>query len=137
MIGFISSATKTPMPLRFSTGQGIQQFTLGFSVSLNSADSNACLAIHGLGLIQVPRYRVEQELASGQLVEVPERYLPPSIPVYLLYPKGRQRTPRAQVFMEWAEQQFRRQLDDSNDRQICRNDRGFEASNWRTAGGHV
>jgi DNA-binding transcriptional LysR family regulator len=110
MIGFISSATKVPMPFVFSTPQGLTTVTLPVSVSVTSADTNACLAMHGLGMIQVPRYRVEQELASGQLVEVLRDFPPPPIPVYLLYPEGRQRTPRARAFMEWAEAQFHHQL---------------------------
>lgn len=108
MIGFISSATQVPMPFLFATPDGGEEVTLRLSVSVNAADSNACLAMHGLGLIQVPRYRVQQELKNGELVEVLAGFPPPSIPVYLLYPKGRQRTPRTRVFMEWAEAQFQR-----------------------------
>ncbi len=107
MIGFISSATKAPMPFLFTTPEGIEAVTLPFPVSVTTAASNACLAVHGMGLIQVPRYRVAHELRSGTLVEILTGFAPPAVPVYLLYPQGRQRAPRVKVFMEWAEAQFR------------------------------
>jgi len=110
MIGFISSATKAAMPLRFSTQEGIESMTLPFSVSVTAAASYACLATHGMGLLQVPRYGVATELHSGALVEVLPAFAPPPLPVYLLHPQGRQRVPRVKVFMEWAEGEFRSRL---------------------------
>lgn len=110
MIGFISSATNAPLPFRFTTGDGVQEVTLSVSVSVTAAATNACLAVHGLGMIQVPRYRVAHELATGQLVEVLAHLPPPPVPVYLLYPRGRHRSPRTRVFMEWAAAEFRDRL---------------------------
>jgi DNA-binding transcriptional LysR family regulator len=115
MIGFISSATKAPLPFLFMTAEGIKAVTLPVSVSVNAAATNACLAVHGLGMIQVPRYRVAHELTTGKLVEILADFPPPPIPVYLLYPAGRQRTPRTRVFMEWAEAEFRRRSSEMMD----------------------
>jgi DNA-binding transcriptional LysR family regulator len=42
----------------------------------------------GLGLIQVPRYRVSSELASGALVEVLAGFPPSPLPVHVLYSHG-------------------------------------------------
>jgi DNA-binding transcriptional LysR family regulator len=106
MIGFISSATGAPMPLQFSTPAGIESVTLPYSVTVTAAASYVCLAVHGMGLLQVPRYGVAAELRTGALVEVLPAFAPPPLPVYLLYPQGRQRAPRVKVFMEWAEAQF-------------------------------
>ena len=111
MVGFISSASNGPMAFQFTTPDGTDTVTLPYLVSVNAADSNACLAVHGMGLIQVPRYRVAHELAAGTLVEVLAAFPPPAIPVYLLYPKGRQHAPRVRVFMDWAETRFRESLD--------------------------
>lgn len=110
MIGFVSSASNGPLPFLFATPEGIKSVMLPVAVSVNAAATNACLAVYGLGMIQVPRYRVAHELMTGKLVEVLDRFPPPSTPVYLLYPAGRQRAPRARVFMEWAEAEFRRRL---------------------------
>jgi DNA-binding transcriptional LysR family regulator len=64
----------------------------------------ACL---GIGLIQVPRYRVASELAAGALVEVLADYPPTELPVHMLYSHTRQLSPRLRVFIEWAAEQFR------------------------------
>ena len=102
MIGFVSSATRTVMPLEFETGSGVRTVSLPVSVTVSAAATNAGLARLGLGLIQVPRYRVADELAAGTLVEVLAAYPPTPTPVYLLHLEGRQLSPRVRIFIEWA-----------------------------------
>lgn len=102
MIGFVSSATRTVMPLEFQNGAGIRLLSLPVSVTITAAATNASLARLGLGLIQVPRYRVADDLASGTLVEIMPDHPPPASPVYLLYLEGRQLSPRVRSFMDWA-----------------------------------
>ena len=60
----------------------------------------------GLGLAQVPRFHVEQDLAGGRLIEVLPEMPPPSAPVSLLYPRSRQLSPRVRVFLDWAAHEF-------------------------------
>jgi DNA-binding transcriptional LysR family regulator len=64
----------------------------------------------GLGLIQVPRYRVSSELASRALVEVLAGFPPSPLPVNVLYSHTRQLLPRLRVFIEWMAEQFRERL---------------------------
>jgi DNA-binding transcriptional LysR family regulator len=58
-------------------------------------------------LIQVPRYRVAAELASGALVEVLSDFPPTPLPVYLLYSNRRQISPRLRVFIDWVAERYR------------------------------
>ena len=102
MIGFVSSATRAVMPLEFESGGGVRTVSLPVSVTVSAAATNAGLARLGLGLIQVPRYRVADELAAGTLVEVLAAHPPTATPVYLLYLEGRQLSPRVRIFIEWA-----------------------------------
>ncbi len=102
MIGFISTASHAVVPLEFSTRQGVSNITLPTAATVSAASTNASLAKLGLGLIQVPRYRVEHELLTGALVEILADWPPPKSPVYLFYPKGRQLSPRVRMFMDWA-----------------------------------
>ena len=76
--------------------------SLPVSVTVSAAATNANLALLGLGLIQVPRYRVAHEVETGTLVEVLGDHPPTASPVYLLYPEGRQLSPRVRIFIEWA-----------------------------------
>ena len=102
MIGFVSSASRAVMPLEFQVDGGARMISLPVSVTVSAAATNAALARLGLGLVQVPRYRVAHELQTGALVEVLADHPPTSTPVYLLYPEGRQLSPRVRIFIEWA-----------------------------------
>ena len=102
MIGFVSTATRAVMPLEFQINGSVRQLSLPVSISVSSASTNAGLARLGFGLIQVPRYRVAQDLATGALIELLTDYPPTDSPVYLLYPEGRQLSPRVRIFIEWA-----------------------------------
>ena len=80
------------------------------SVTVIATATYVYLAYHGLGLIQVRRYRVEHELATGALVEVLAAWPPPSSPVYLLHPSGRLPSPHLRRFMDWAVEEVGQRL---------------------------
>ncbi len=102
MIGFVSTATRAVMPLELQIDGGVRMVSLPVSVTVSAAAANASLARLGLGLIQVPRYRVAHDLETGALIEVLADYPPTDSPVYLLYVEGRQLSPRVRIFIEWA-----------------------------------
>ncbi|WP_407529368.1 LysR family transcriptional regulator [Methylobacterium oryzisoli] len=102
VIGFVSSASREVIPLEFQVDGEVRLVSLPAAVTVTAAATNAALARLGLGLIQVPRYRVERELAAGELVEVLPEWRPTPTPVYLLYPEARQLSPRARLFIDWA-----------------------------------
>ena len=113
MIGFVSSATRAIMPLEFQTSDGVRMVLLPVSVTVSAAATNASLARLGFGLVQVPRYRVAQDVRTGALVEVLPEHPPTSTPVYLLYVEGRQLTPRVRAFIDWASSTIAAELADS------------------------
>ena len=102
MIGFMSTATRAVIPLEFQVDGAVRLVTLPIAITVTAASTNASLARLGLGLVQVPRYRVAQDLADGALIEVLADYPPTASPVYLLYPEGRQLSPRVRTFVDWA-----------------------------------
>jgi DNA-binding transcriptional LysR family regulator len=102
MIGFVSSSTRALIPLEFQIDGGVRMVTLPSAATVSAASTNACLAKLGLGIIQVPRYRVAHELETGELIEVLADWPPTASPVYLLYPEGRQLSPRVRLFIDWA-----------------------------------
>lgn len=112
MIGFISTATRTVIPLEFVSEEGVRTVTIPAAVTVSAASTNAHLARLGLGLIQVPRYRVAHELETGALVEVLADWLPAPSPVHLLYPQGRQLSPRVRLFIDWATAEIAARLDE-------------------------
>jgi DNA-binding transcriptional LysR family regulator len=109
MIGFVSSATGNVIPLELTVNGSLAYFTPPLSLTVSSGESMKAAARVGLGLIQVPRYGVESDLAAGTLVEVLADFPPSPTPVSLLYPHSRQLSPRVRVFIEWVTREFAKQ----------------------------
>jgi DNA-binding transcriptional LysR family regulator len=100
MVGFHSSATGAALlPLEFMVDGTLREVTLRATVSVNGAESLVAAARLGLGLIQVPRYHIEDDLKRGTLVAVLPDCPPSPTPVSLLYPRNRQLSPRVRVFI--------------------------------------
>ena len=110
MIGFVSSATGQFIPLEFTVKGVVKHVTLPATISVAAAATNVAVAKLGLGIIQVPHYHVEQDLAEGRLVQILAAFPPSLTPVSLLYPQSRQLSPRLRVFMDWLTSEFAAKL---------------------------
>src|ERR1700730_12572641 len=108
MVGFHSSGAGSLLPLEFVVDGTVREVTLRTTVSVNGAESLVAAARLGLGLIQVPRYHVEDDLKRGTLVAVLPHCPPSPTPVSLLYPRNRQLSPRVRVFIDWLVRAFGR-----------------------------
>jgi DNA-binding transcriptional LysR family regulator len=106
MIGFRSSAIGGVLPLEFMANGVRRTVALPFVLSVNGADTYRAAALQGLGLIQVPRYSVEQDLADGSLVECLPDSPPAPTSVYVLYPRSRQLSLRVRVFIDWVAKEY-------------------------------
>lgn len=106
MVGFRSSATGGVLPLEFVVGGQRKRVMLPARLSVDGGSTYRSAALHGHGLIQVPRYAVEQQLAQGSLVEVLPETPPAPTPVHVLYPRNRQLSLRVRVFIDWVANVF-------------------------------
>lgn len=106
MVGFRSSALGQVMPLEFQVGKALKTVMLPRVLTVNGADSYRAAAVQGLGLIQIPRYSLEEELTRGALVPVLEETPPAPSPLSLLYPQNRQISARLRVFIDWVTQEI-------------------------------
>ena len=113
MVGFVSSRTDRPLPLEFTVDGRTIEVMLPARVLVGGADTSAAAARLGLGLIQAPRYRFDDDLASGVLVEVLAEFPPTPTPLAVLYPSNRQMSPRVRVFVDWLVETIGPQLDRS------------------------
>ena len=107
MIGFQSSATGYVLPLEFQVGGTLKTVALPSVLSVNAAESYGAAAKLGLGIIQVPRWGVEEAFVEGSLVPLLEDTPPSPSPVSLLYPKSRQLSPRVRAFVDWVVREFK------------------------------
>ena len=98
---YLSSATGRSLPLDFTVDGKNLQVRPRAVVSVTGAELYTSAALAGLGLVQVPRYRVERELAAGELKIVLPGAPPAPMPVSVLYPQNRQVSARVRVFTQW------------------------------------
>lgn len=100
-VNYLSSRTGKPMPLDFVVDGVPRSVQLKGAVSVTDAFAYVACCTAGLGLVQVPRYHLEPQLADGSLVEVLADCRPAPMPVTVLYPHSRQLSPRVRVFVDW------------------------------------
>jgi DNA-binding transcriptional LysR family regulator len=100
-VDYVSSATGRPVSLGFCLGDEVVEYHLKARISVTGADLYTGAAVSGLGLVQVPRYRIAKELAEGQLIIVLPQTPPLPMPVSVLYPQNRQLSARVRVFTQW------------------------------------
>lgn len=117
-VGFFASHQDRRYPFEFLVEGEVQQVELASRIDVNHADSYVACALRGCGLIQLPRYRVERQLASGELVEVLAAYPSPGLPVHALYPRHRQPSRRVRVFIDWVSQLYAERFGPLNRRQL-------------------
>ena len=67
---------------------------------VSAADTSAAAARMGLGIIQAPRFRFGDDLASGALVEIMAEFPPAATPISVLHADCRP-SPRLRVFIDW------------------------------------
>jgi DNA-binding transcriptional LysR family regulator len=105
-VNYISSATGRALPMEFTVDGNVIEMPLPSIVSVTGADLYTGAAVAGLGMVQVPRYRVTGELSAGTLKIVLAGFPPPPMPISVLYPQNRQLSSRVRVFAEWLREIF-------------------------------
>lgn len=105
-VDYLSSATGRAVPLEFRVGREVVERLLPAKVSVTGVDLYTGAALSGLGIVQVPRYRIVHELAAGSLRELLPDCPPPPMPVSVVYPQSRQLSARVRVFSQWLAAQL-------------------------------
>ena len=102
-----AGANGKPLPFDFIVDGEPRSLGLRGAVTVRHADAYVTCCEAGLGLIQLPRYHVERQLAAGTLREVLADFRPAPMPVSVLYPHARQLSPRVRVFVDWVSDRMR------------------------------
>jgi len=100
-VRFFASSGGLEYPFELLVDGALRRFEAGGWLSVNDAENYVQGALRGCGLIQLPRFHVEQELRDGRLVEVLGDWRSPDFPLSALYPYRRQLSPRLRVFVDW------------------------------------
>ncbi len=105
-VDYLSSSTGRSLPLDFMVEGRNVLVRPAAVVSVTGAELYTSAALAGLGLVQVPRYRVADDLAAGRLEVVLPDLPPAPMPVSVLYPQHRQVSARVRVFSLWLAELF-------------------------------
>jgi LysR family transcriptional regulator, regulator for bpeEF and oprC len=100
-VNWLSPTTRRAEPLEFMVGRRRRQVTLPGRVSVSGVDAYLACCEAGLGIAQMPRYRIVDALKSGRLRELLPSHPPPPLPMTILYPQQRQMPARLRVFVDW------------------------------------
>ncbi|MDX3906745.1 MAG: LysR family transcriptional regulator [Pigmentiphaga sp.] len=101
-VKFFSSSGSVAYPLELFVDGQLREFTLGGWISVNDAENYVVCGRRGCGLIQLPRFHIEEDLRTGRLVEVLGAWASPPLPLSAMYPSHRQLSPRVRVFIDWV-----------------------------------
>lgn len=101
-IGFFSRGYDSRYPFTIMMDGEVKEFETKGWISVSDAECYTSAALAGCGLIQVPRFRLEEYLRTGRLVQVLPDWTCPDLPVCALYPFHRQLSPRVRVFIDWV-----------------------------------
>jgi len=101
-VGYASPSSGRALPWEYlDAARQTQTLVVPSRVVVNNAESYIAACLAGTGLIQIPRFDVQQLLDRRELVEVMPDHRAASMPVSLLYPHRRQRSRRLLAFVEW------------------------------------
>jgi len=100
-VNWVSPTTHRAEPLEFMVGRKRREVVLPGCVSVSGVDAYLGCCEAGLGVAQMPRYRIGEALKSGRLRELLPAHPPPSLPMTILYPQQRQMPARLRVFVDW------------------------------------
>lgn len=101
MVRFFASNGAQDYPIMLQVDGRMQTFSLPAWMAVNDAENYVVCGLHGAGLIQLPRFHVADALRAGTLVEVLAAWPSPALPLSVLYPRHRQRSPRVRVLIDW------------------------------------
>lgn len=105
-IGFFSRGNNYRYPFSVIMDGEVQEFEASGWISVSDAECYTTAALAGCGLIQVPRFRLEEHLKAGRLVQVLPEWRCPDLPISALYPFHRQLSPRVRVFIDWVRELY-------------------------------
>ena len=101
MIGFFSSRTQNVLPLDFLWNGKVVTRRPPAALTVTGTETLISAARAGIGIAQIPRYRLANDLASGRMLELLPECKPTPSPLAAVYPRDRHLSPRVRVVLDW------------------------------------
>jgi DNA-binding transcriptional LysR family regulator len=74
---------------------------------MNSLDALAAAAKEGAGIVRVPSWQAEADLAAGRLVRLLADYEPAPVPLHLMFQPSRLASPKIRAFVDYLVERWR------------------------------
>jgi DNA-binding transcriptional LysR family regulator len=101
-LGFAYWARPPMSEWEFTSTQGTHVVRVTSRFSINNGQALRSAALAGVGIIHQPREMLDEDLASGRLVQVLPDYESPSRPMHLLFAPDRKPTPKLRSFIDFV-----------------------------------
>lgn len=99
-VGFASPGTSKRFEYRFMVDGSVRSSFYPSQLTVDDGQSLVPAALHGLGIVMVVDYLVEAPLRDGRLVRLLRAFEMPALPINVLQPPSRHRSPAAGLFIE-------------------------------------
>jgi DNA-binding transcriptional LysR family regulator len=100
-IDYASAGGDARAAWEYRSGEQTINMPMRSRVTVNNAETYIACCLSGLGLIQIPRYDVQEHLEAGELVEVLPAWRAAPMQVSAIYPHWRHRADRVEAFVSW------------------------------------
>lgn len=80
---------------------GAPELQLPTSMICNNIETRVCFAVQGLGITCLPDFAIRDALADGHLHTVLDKYVQRTGAFHVLWPSGRQASPKIRVFIDF------------------------------------
>ncbi|KUI99537.1 LysR family transcriptional regulator [Vibrio sp. MEBiC08052] len=107
VVDYVHASTPSPQGFEYSRNNHTHFVPTPSLISVTTTDAYLSACLNGLGIIQLPRRGVQQQLASGELIEVLTEFTCAPMSLSVLYESRRQQPKRLSVFIDWLVTLFR------------------------------
>ncbi|MDJ0992345.1 MAG: LysR substrate-binding domain-containing protein [Dinoroseobacter sp.] len=79
---------KSAQTWRFTQGRKVREVAIEGPLAADQGDTLVEMAVAGAGIVMMPEWVMKEKLADGELVPVLTEWMPPSIPLHIVYPNS-------------------------------------------------
>ncbi|WP_111564102.1 LysR family transcriptional regulator [Rhizobium sp.] len=100
-VSYFRAQTNRTLPFEFRRDNEELEVNPRYLVSVNDSRTFVTAATRGLGIAQLPRFMIRNELENGELIQVLPEWNREPLGLYIVYPPNRHLSNKVRVFVDW------------------------------------
>lgn len=105
-VQYFSQALGRVSHMNFVVNGELQEVRVPGTIAVSDLEAYVICGLKGIGIIQPPRFIIEPQIRSGEMVAVMHDWISPAIQVSAVYPHSRHLAGKVRVFVEWIAMLF-------------------------------